>query len=285
MAPFLGLDPRVLKAGVKSLTGHKMVASLLCPVLGLGLSAMDRRRVRVSRVGDEFRFELDNGVVIYSTEFDLLVRSRLAAEATTYYLRRQPLSPGNIVVDAGASIGTFTFVAAERVGPTGMVIAVEAHPQSFERLRKSVHESTYDNIVCIHAALVENDGEVLIAESAEDYRLNAVSSTGAPVVGRSLTSLLDELEYPTIDLLKMNIEGAEAAALHGASAAAASGRIRGVAVSCHDFMAELTGEQGYCTRDVVTRWLDEHSFDASWGSEFSNEAPLRDYVWAETTVR
>lgn len=279
-----GLDPRALKARVKSLTNHELGARLLCPVLGLGLSAIDRRRVRVSRSGDEFRFELDNGVVIYSTEFDLLVQSRLVAEATTYYLRRQPLAPGNIVVDAGASIGTFAFVAAERVGPTGVVIAVEAHPQSFERLRRSVHESSFDNIVCIHAALVETDGEVLIAESADDYRLNALSTTGAAVVGRSLTSLLDELEYPTIDLLKMNIEGAEAAALLGASAAAAAGRIRGVAVSCHDFMAELTGEQGFCTRDLVTGWLGEYAFDASWGSEFSTEAPLRDYVWAESTV-
>lgn len=270
-----------VKRLVERAAGVPLLGLLVSQIVSLALSGLDRSRVRFRREGSDLRFELASGAVLYSTEFDLLISSRLRAEAERYYLPNIRLSAGDVVVDAGASIGTFSFVAAELVGPTGKVIAVEAHPASFERLRRGVEASRFDNIVCVHAALVAVDGPVRIDDSIDDYRLNAISETGgSEIEGRSLTSLSVELGVERIALLKMNIEGAEVDALEGASPLADAGALRAVAVSCHDFMAEHTGQDSYRTRAAVTDWLKRHGFAGTWGSDFTAQAPLRDYVWA-----
>jgi precorrin-6B methylase 2 len=38
---------------------------------------------------------------------------------------------GYIVIDIGAHIGPYTLIAAQRVGPSGKVVAIEADPDNF----------------------------------------------------------------------------------------------------------------------------------------------------------
>jgi predicted methyltransferase len=54
-----------------------------------------------------------------------------------HFLQRY-LRPGDVVIDAGANIGTYTLLAATCVGPTGQVIAFEPAPVAFARLRENV---------------------------------------------------------------------------------------------------------------------------------------------------
>ena len=46
--------------------------------------------------------------------------------------------PGDIVVDVGANIGWYTLLAAQRVGPEGQVVAIEASPTIAEHLRANL---------------------------------------------------------------------------------------------------------------------------------------------------
>mgnify|MGYP003387112476 CR=1 FL=1 len=46
------------------------------------------------------------------------------------------LEPGNVVIDAGANIGYYTLLSAERVGESGHVYAVEAHSKIYSYLKK-----------------------------------------------------------------------------------------------------------------------------------------------------
>jgi hypothetical protein len=50
------------------------------------------------------------------------------------------LSPGMLFIDIGANVGHFTLVAAQRVGPSGRVVAVQPNPSVAEQLRKKYCE-------------------------------------------------------------------------------------------------------------------------------------------------
>jgi len=81
-------------------------------------------------------------------------------------------------------------------------------------------------------------------------------SPGAAVVHSD--ELLEGWELGRVDFLKMNIEGAEAAALAGLGRNA--GRVRHVTVSCHDFLADRGGDPANRTSETVRRVLAGYGF-------------------------
>ena len=98
---------------------------------------------------------------------------------------------------------------------------------------------------------------------------------GVTVRSRSLDSLLDELGIATVDLLKMNIEGAEQAAVKGMANSAR--RMRYVAISCHDFIADAGGSEQFRTREFIKAALRDHGFEIAQRTD----AP---HPWLRDTV-
>jgi len=45
------------------------------------------------------------------------------------------------VVDVGANIGYYTWLASQRVGPSGRVVAIEPGPYAFERIQRVTREN------------------------------------------------------------------------------------------------------------------------------------------------
>jgi FkbM family methyltransferase len=122
---------------------------------------------------------------------------------------------GGTVVDAGANVGLFSLLAschAERV------IALEAHPITFKVLQMNLETNRIDNVTALHAALWTEDGTVSIGVPDHERERFAVS-TGSHVVAdipadtaRTVESMSLETvveRYGEIDLLKIDIEGAE----------------------------------------------------------------------------
>jgi len=54
---------------------------------------------------------------------------------------RAYLKSGMTVVDVGANVGYYSFLAASLVGPTGQVFAFEPSPYAFERLAAAVRKN------------------------------------------------------------------------------------------------------------------------------------------------
>jgi FkbM family methyltransferase len=129
-------------------------------------------------------------------------------------------SPGWTVVDIGANVGLFTLHAA-RKGAT--VFAFEPNPDCFERLRSNVTMNDVEGSVALFNEAVSDE--------VGRGRMNVErgGSTGGTVlpggVGDVRITTLDEAlvdaSIDTIDLLKMDIEGAEVGALRGAAASLA----------------------------------------------------------------
>jgi len=113
----------------------------------------------------------------------------------------------DVVIDAGAYVGDFTIKAVERAK---LVIAVEPDPRSVELLRRNV--SGLKNVVVVEAALGEGAGAAEMKGSGVSARVEPGRGDRVKVV--ALDDLMEELGVePT--LLKMDIEGAECAALRG----------------------------------------------------------------------
>lgn len=134
---------------------------------------------------------------------------------------RDSLGPGDVFVDGGANIGLFTLVAAERVGPSGRVIAVEPGPvrRCLERnldLNKyrwvDVHAVALGNVV-ERRAFTYFDGE------GSGLSSFAPSQSGGQVVQVDVRRLDDLVPAELLDrvkLVKLDLEGAEVEALGGA---------------------------------------------------------------------
>lgn len=120
-----------------------------------------------------------------------------------------PANP-QIIVDAGANIGAASIYFSHRY-PEARIIAIEAEASNFEVLQKNVRP--YPLITPIHAALWNKDGEIEVGTPAA--ATGAVGNSafmtreGSGVRAITMPTLMKELQLPKIDLLKVDIEGAE----------------------------------------------------------------------------
>ncbi len=133
------------------------------------------------------------------------------------------LKPGMSVVDLGASSGYYTLLAARRVGTGGRVFAFEPDPFMHRYLRTNVQLNGLGNVLCMRLAVSNSVGRLKFARdelerghltSSEEDRLLSVDTT-------TLDTFFQGRGWPPVDFIKMDIEGAETAALEGMSEVAA----------------------------------------------------------------
>ena len=135
-------------------------------------------------------------------------------------LFEQICRPGDIVVEAGANIGTHTMVLARLVGAGGRVHAFEPQRIVFQTLCANLALNTITNVEAYHAALAAEAGHVRIPDIRYDVEGNfgGVSvdkfEAGIRVPKLVLDELLDEI--PRLKLIKIDVEGMEREVLRGA---------------------------------------------------------------------
>jgi FkbM family methyltransferase len=127
----------------------------------------------------------------------------------SWAIQRLPDSP--IVVDVGANIGLASrYFLHHR--PRAKILAVEAMPDTFEVTQKNLGiPGIAGQCRVINAAIWSNDGEVSIRlPSTGAYSRAAVGAEGDIVVQASrLDTILKKEDVRRVDLLKVDIEGAE----------------------------------------------------------------------------
>jgi FkbM family methyltransferase len=129
-------------------------------------------------------------------------------------IMRPLLKPGVILVDIGANIGYYTLLAASRIGCDGKVIAFEPSSDNCALLRMSLQANDFDNVKLYPYAVADKEGVVGFEMSDSNGRISpgdALASYQVQAVTLD-TCLKDE---PHIDIIKMDIEGAEGRALRG----------------------------------------------------------------------
>lgn len=134
---------------------------------------------------------------------------------------RQHLKPGMTFVDVGAYNGYFALLAAKLVGETGQVFAFEPEPSHYEWLLSNIGRNGYSNIMPYRIALSDRRGSYPLFKGTHDgnwslYRAN-MEQAFAMVRVRPLDHVLEDhpFERP-LDMVKIDVEGAEADVLKGA---------------------------------------------------------------------
>ncbi len=163
------------------------------------------------------------------------------------YLRNYIIKKGDIVIDAGAHIGTFALYSSVAVGESGKVIVFEPDRSNFNKLMRNITLNNAKNIIAINKGLW-NKREIVEFDSRHDGGSVALKCKNCRIKGKveackfiKLDDIIKELKIGRDDFIKMDIEGAEIEALEGCrktleennvNLAVASYHIRSGAMTC-----------------------------------------------------
>jgi FkbM family methyltransferase len=157
-----------------------------------------RHRIRTVRLlaGVSIRYRLNRG--------DLQGFREVWIDET--YRLPETLADVRFVVDLGANIGlTSVFWSLHHAAEH--LVAVEPVPENAEMVRQNLAINRIHGTV-IEAVVGPNDGIAYFAD-AVDSNLGHRAASGREVKAISMRSLIGSAPHPAIDLLKIDIEGAE----------------------------------------------------------------------------
>jgi FkbM family methyltransferase len=204
------------------------------------------------------------------------------AQARELFLHAYRPRAGDVVFDVGAGIGAETLLFSRLVGGTGRVVSLEAHPRTYWRLVDLCRANRLANVTPLQVAVSDRDGAAAISDRP-DHARNAVVEPQAGAIdvrARRIDGIAHELGITRIDLLKMNIEGAEREAIRGVGRLLS--RTRHVCISCHDFLADDGGGDELRTKAAVREFLTEQGF-AVTSRDDAPDPWTRDYLYGVNT--
>ncbi len=136
-------------------------------------------------------------------------------------LFKKHIDDGMDVVDIGSNLGYYALLAATLVGQKGKVLAIEPEPQNHKLLEMNIQVNHIRNIETVQCAVGAKDGisEFYITEASNTNSL--ILPTEGKVISsvkmktKRLDTLLEEINFPKVDFLRMDIEGGEIIAIEG----------------------------------------------------------------------
>ena len=131
------------------------------------------------------------------------------------------VQPGDVVLDCGANVGTFTRAALE--AGAKLVVAIDPSPPVLEALRRNVAEGVAEGrVLIVEKGVWDREDTLPFIMTPANYgahHLSLEASDEQSVINVPLTTidnLVAELNLDRVDFIKMDIEGAEQKALMGA---------------------------------------------------------------------
>jgi FkbM family methyltransferase len=132
------------------------------------------------------------------------------------------LPEGGVFLDIGANVGSYTLIAAEKVGDPGRVFAFEPVSAIFNRLVENINLNGFSNVVAEQKALT-NENKFVDLHIADQKNLgmssifhhDTESGQTEQVSAVRLDDYLKQHQLKRIDMIKIDIEGAELFALQG----------------------------------------------------------------------
>jgi FkbM family methyltransferase len=137
---------------------------------------------------------------------------------------RSRLRRGDAFIDVGANVGFFSLLAARAVGPKGHVVAVEASPHTYAELQRNVQRNNgaAAPIRLVQMAASDRRGRLTLyrGDDCNCGTATLAQTSGAAVIDAQVEAApLDEIVTPIESerarLVKVDVEGAEAAVITG----------------------------------------------------------------------
>ena len=189
---------------------NKLLRAIYCTLRGLprlGVSSslkflyanLSRSEVKIRPKGSKQFLRLRGGTSDVETFFSIVIRQAYPR------LDRQIA----IIVDAGANVGYSAVVFAQNY-PNAKIFAIEPEPGNFELLVKNT--SAYSNIIAINGALWSESRELYLQDANAElwaFQYGLENKTSKKTKAYSVGDLMKDQNISSIDILKMDIEGAE----------------------------------------------------------------------------
>lgn len=134
------------------------------------------------------------------------------------------VNPGDVFVDAGANCGIYTVAAAHFVGSEGKVLAFEPGENSLAMLRENIALNAFRQVKVFPLALSEASGTARLyahGHGSSSFTLGQTEEgqqLSFEITTVTLDAILAQEGVAKVDVIKMDVEGAEELILRGATA-------------------------------------------------------------------
>lgn len=225
-------------------------------------SMTSARRAFVQCAGDEVMVRTEVGYVLCAGADHAVLASLVDTgelERGTRLLIQRFLQPGNTFVDVGANVGMHTLAAGRAMQGRGKIIAFEPFEQTKRLLEKSVWLNGFEHFTDIHQAAVSDTAGThpfFLGKASGHHSLFPVlgsSEQGAARTDVATVRLEQVVGSAFVDLIKIDVEGAELEVLAGAKSVIARNpdialivefgpeHLRRTGHSVQDWLAQFTG--------------------------------------------
>jgi len=264
---------------IKAFLDRPEVRPILAPVVSQMARASRNGVAKISYDDGVWIHDTASGYFAYHQPYVRLDLPRLDAVAKENFFWGYKPRAGDCIVDIGAGVGEETLTFSRAVGPMGKVICIEAHPRTYRCLQKLISYNRLSNVIALHVAATEPSCSTATIEDSAEYLGNRLhTARGLSVPATTIDAIRTNLGLGRIDFLKMNIEGAERFAIQGMRETVRQTSV--LCISCHDFLAQSTGDEDLRTKALVQRFLEQNAFNVLPRSESLLPPYLRDQVWA-----
>jgi FkbM family methyltransferase len=142
-------------------------------------------------------------------------------EGETVRLLLSKLQPGDTFFDIGGHFGQYAVSAGIKVGPAGRVYTFEPGPVQVEYLRRNIEINALANVTVANLALSDAPGELglhvpSLVDIGKSQLVDPQADGAVRVPVTTLDAYCEENAIDRIDVMKVDVEGAELGVFRGA---------------------------------------------------------------------
>jgi FkbM family methyltransferase len=213
-------------------------------------------------------------VKIRVRNIDILLKGLLLDDFETVVQKTimDRVRPGMVVLDIGANIGFYTVKIADAVGDKGCVIAFEPNPNMIKELNYNINLNGFHNVIVEEIALSDTPGLLNFYFPVEGTEAHGSLHTNptfehqkvAKVKADTLDQVISRLNLGDIDLIKVDVEGAEKQVFEGATQLLSGKHKPAIIFECAEGLCSAFGHNVY---DVLRKLSDfgYRLIELDWG--------------------
>lgn len=182
---------------------------------------------------------------------DIIVFREIFIEKS--YEKEFIVKKGDVILDIGASIGWYSCKMSDLVGETGKIIAIEPNPDNFYYLKKNIEKNNLKNIIPLNIGVWSSKRKMNLTSNKYGSLLEYLQKSDdlkycqskINVELNTIDNIVLDLKLEKINLIKMDIEGAEIEAIKGAKNALT--RSKNICLIFSAYHKDISGIESYRT--------------------------------------
>ncbi|MBI2542869.1 MAG: FkbM family methyltransferase [Candidatus Aenigmarchaeota archaeon] len=205
---------------------YSVLYILFYPINVLSFALIKRNLIHLKKIFNGFGVVNSDGVYVCRDNVDLdIVSENFERDIRKYF---KNFNRGTFV-DIGANIGKYTVMISNQMKDNGRIISIEPHPDNFKILEKNIEINELKNITPLNLACWNKKDSLKLFNHENQPLLASVTKSSGDfmeVAANSVDNILEEFGVDDVDMIKLDVEGAEAKVLEGMDKLLRKGRVK-----------------------------------------------------------